>query len=432
MNKSKHLTLEDRIVIEIRLQQRESFRSIGRELGKDPTTIAKEVKNHIQFKQSGAYGRNFNDCLFRKDCGHRRLCDKKRCNRVCSLCKTHRCSSLCADYRQEICQKLSKPPYVCSGCESRRGCTLEKRIYSAKSAQKEYEIVRSESRRGIQLTEGEALRLDALISPLLKKGQSLHHICASHVNEIMVDQRSLYNYVAAGIFSARNLDMPRVVRMGRRKKRKDGFKVDKKCRIGRTYPDYLNFMQEHPDATIVEMDSVKGKTGGKVILTLHFCVPQFMLAFIRDANTAQSVIDIFNWLWQVLGPDTFRKLFQVVLGDNGSEFSNPSALEMSLQGEPRTRIFYCDPGAPYQKPAVENNHGLMRRVIPKGISLDTFSQGDITLMMNHINSYKRANLGDKSPYEVFASLYGEEALRRMGAELIPADEITLRPYLLKK
>jgi IS30 family transposase len=432
VNKSKHLTLEDRIVIEIRLQQRESFKSISRELGKDPTTIAKEVKNHIQFKQSGAYGRNFNDCLFRKDCGHRRLCDKKRCNRVCSLCKTHRCSSLCADYRQEICQKLSKPPYVCSGCESRRGCTLEKRIYSAKSAQKEYEIVRSESRRGIQLTEGEALRLDALISPLLKKGQSLHHICASHVNEIMVDQRSLYNYVAAGIFSARNLDMPRVVRMGRRKKRKDGFKVDKKCRIGRTYPDYLNFMQEHPDATIVEMDSVKGKTGGKVILTLHFCVPQFMLAFIRDANTAQSVIDIFNWLWQVLGPDTFRRLFQVVLGDNGSEFSNPSALEMGLQGEPRTRIFYCDPGAPYQKPAVENNHGLMRRVIPKGISLDTFSQGDITLMMNHINSYKRANLGDKSPYEVFASLYGEEALRRMGAELIPADEITLRPYLLKK
>jgi IS30 family transposase len=432
VNKSKHLTLEDRIVIEIRLQQRESFKSISRELGKDPTTIAKEVKNHIQFKQSGAYGRNFNDCLFRKDCGHRRLCDKKRCNRVCSLCKTHRCSSLCADYRQEICQKLSKPPYVCSGCESRRGCTLEKRIYSAKSAQKEYEIVRSESRRGIQLTEGEALRLDALISPLLKKGQSLHHICASHVNEIMVDQRSLYNYVAAGIFSARNLDMPRVVRMGRRKKRKDGFKVDKKCRIGRTYPDYLNFMQEHPDATIVEMDSVKGKTGGKVILTLHFCVPQFMLAFIRDANTAQSVIDIFNWLWQVLGPDTFRRLFQVVLGDNGSEFSNPSALEMGLQGEPRTRIFYCDPGAPYQKPAVENNHGLMRRVIPKGISLDTFSQGGITLMMNHINSYKRANLGDKSPYEVFASLYGEEALRRMGAELIPADEITLRPYLLKK
>jgi IS30 family transposase len=309
---------------------------------------------------------------------------------------------------------------------------LEKRIYSATYAQREYEQVRSNSRQGVQLIEEEALRLDALISPLLKKGQSLHHICASHADEIMVDERTLYHYVAAGIFSARNLDMPRVVRMGKRKKKTDGFKVDKKCRIGRTYQDFLDFMQRHPGAPVVEMDSVEGKTGGKVLLTLHFTVPQFMIAFIRDANTSQSVIDIFNQLSQVLEPDAFRRLFQVVLGDNGSEFSNPSALETDPQGEYRTRVFYCDPQAPYQKPAVENNHSLIRRIIPKGASLDAFSQEDITLMMNHINSYKRANLGDKAPYEVFAALYGEELLRRMGAELISADKVILRPYLLKK
>ncbi len=432
MNKNRHLTQEERIIIESWLQKKESFKSIGRELGKDPTTIAKEVKNHIQFKQTGAYGKSFNDCLNRTDCSLRRLCGNKRCNRVCSFCNTHRCSSLCTDYRQEICWRLSKPPYVCNGCELRRSCRLEKRIYSATYAQREYEQVRSNSRQGVQLTEEEALRLDALISPLLKKGQSLHHICASHADEIMVDERTLYNYVAAGIFSARNLDMPRVVRMGKRKKKADGFKVDKKCRIGRTYQDFLDFMQRHPGAPVVEMDSVEGKTGGKVLLTLHFTVPQFMIAFIRDANTSQSVIDIFNQLSQVLEPDAFRRLFQVVLGDNGSEFSNPSALETDPQGEYRTRVFYCDPQAPYQKPAVENNHSLIRRIIPKGASLDAFSQEDITLMMNHINSYKRANLGDKAPYEVFAALYGEELLRRMGAELISADKVILRPYLLKK
>lgn len=431
-NMNKHLTLEERIVIEKLLNQRESFKSIGRELGKDPTTISKEVRNHIQFRQTGCYGKSFNDCLVRKDCGLRNLCDNKNCRRICSFCNSHRCASFCSEYRQEICKRLSKPPYVCNGCELRKSCRVEKRIYSASHAQKEYEIVRSESRQGIQLTKEEALRLDALISPLLQKGQSLHHICAGHRDTIMVDQRSLYNYVGAGLFSARNLDMPRVVRMGKRKKKKDGFKVDRKCRIGRTYPDFLVFIQDNPDFTVVEMDSVEGQVGGKVLLTLHFRIPQFMLAFIRDANTSQSVIDIFNWLWHVLGPDTFCKLFQVVLGDNGSEFSNPSALEMSPQGESRTRVFYCDPQAPYQKPAVENNHGLLRRVIPKGTSLDAFNQEDITLMMNHINSYKRANLGDKSPYEVFAALYGEEALRRMGAELIKADEITLRPYLLQK
>jgi IS30 family transposase len=133
-----------------------------------------------------------------------------------------------------------------------------------------------------------------------------------------------------------------------------------------------------------------------------------MIAFIRSANTSQSVIDIFNQLYMSLNPDNFRKLFQVILGDNGSEFSNPTAIEMDHLGNQRTRVFYCDPQAPYQKGAVENNHTLVRRIIPKGASLDCFTQADISLMMNHINSYRRPNLGDKTPYEVFASLYGKK------------------------
>lgn len=432
MNKNRHLTQVERIIIERRLLEKESFKSIGRELSKDPTTIAKEVKNHIQFQKTGCYGKVFNDCLIRKGCSVRHLCGNRRCNRYCGFCNAHPCLSLCSDYRQYICQRLSKPPYACNGCEQRKSCTLEKRIYSATHAQKEYEAVRSESRQGVQLTEEESLRLDSLISPLVMKGQSLHHICASHADEIMVDERSIYNYIGAGIFTARNLDMPRVVRMGKRKKKKDRFKVDKKCRVGRTYQDFLDFMVQHPGLPVVEMDSVEGRKGGKVLLTLHFTVPQFMLAFIRDANTSQSVIDIFSRLYLDLQPDSFHRLFRVLLGDNGSEFSNPSAIETAPQGGCRARVFYCDPQASYQKGAAENNHTLIRRILTKGTSLDAFIQEDITIMMNHINSYGRANLGDKSPYEVFVSLYGEDILKRMGAELIPADKITLRPSLLKK
>lgn len=73
-----------------------------------------------------------------------------------------------------------------------------------------------------------------------------------------------------------------------------------------------------------------------------------------------------------------------------------------------------------------------QRIVPKGSSLDDFTQEDITLMMNHINSYARPNLGDKTPYEVFAMLYGEDILKEMGVELIPPDKITLHPSLLKK
>jgi len=432
MDKNRHLNQEGRNIIEQRLLRKESFKSIGSELGKDPTTIAKEVKSHIQFRKTGCYGRAFNDCLFRKGCTAQHLCGNRKCTRYCCFCNAHPCSSLCPDYHQQICSRLSKPPYVCNACDDKRSCTLEKRVYSAVCAQREYEAIRSESRQGLQLTEEDALRLDSLISPLLMKGQSLHHICVNHANEIMFNERSLYNYVDSGIFTAKNIDMPRVVRMGRRKKKKDPFKVDKKCRIGRSYQDFLQFTATYPGIPIVEMDSLEGKKGGKVLLTLHFTIPQFMLAFIRDANTSQSVIDIFNKLYLDLTPAVFCRLFQVLLGDNGSEFSNPSAIELDLQGNRRTNVFYCDPQASYQKGAAENNHTLIRRIIPKGKSLDQLSQDDINLMMNHINSYGRLNLGDKSPYEVFASLYGEDSLRKVGAQLIPPDKVTLRPSLLKK
>ena len=432
MNKNKHLTMSDRLMIEHHLNNNLSYKGIGRDLLKDPTTISKEVKNHISFKKSGAYGRPFNDCSYRNSCIETKICGKLGCRKkVCKFCSSTSCTEHCIVYQKDVCQLLNKPTYVCNGCNIRRNCTLEKRLYIASDAQKEYEAIRSESRQGIQLTEADSIRLDSIISPLLKKGQSLHNICINHKDELMYDERTLYNYVDYGVFSAKNIDMPRKVRMSRRRPKKI-YKVDKTCRIDRTYNDFITFMQNHPCFPIVEMDSVEGAKGGKVLLTIHFTIPQFMLAFIRDANTSQSVIDIIDQLYLELRPDIFCDLFKVLLGDNGSEFSNPKAIEFDKQGNRRTNVFYCDPSAPFQKGAVENNHSMIRRIIPKGKTLDIYTQDDITLMMNHINSYGRNNLGNKTPYEIFASLYGEEILRKMGAILIPADEVTLHPSLLKK
>lgn len=431
MEKHKHLTLTDRIIIEKRLVERVSFRGIAAELAKDPSTISKEVKGHLQFKQSGCYGKSFNNCRNRMTCAPEHLCGSKRCKRSCKFCSKHRCSRFCPDFQAEICRLLASPPYVCNGCRQKTRCSLEKRLYSATRAQKEYEEVRSEARQGLQISCQEAQRLDAIISPLLKKGQSLHHICIHHKDEIMCHERTLYQYVSAGIFSVGNMDMPRVVRMGRRRPKKNGFKVDRRCREKRTYLDYKQFMAENPGLPVVEMDTLEGLKGGKVLLTIHFTVPQFMLAFIRDANTSKSVIDIFNHLVQKLGAESFRTLFPVLLADNGSEFSNPYAIETDPEGSLRSRVFYCDPQSPYQKPAVENNHTFIRRIIPKGKSLNHLTQDDIQRVMNHVNSYSRKNLGDKSPWEIFAALYGEHILKEMDAELVPADKVTLHPSLLK-
>jgi IS30 family transposase len=200
------------------------------------------------------------------------------------------------------------------------------------------------------------------------------------------------------------------------------------------------------------MDTVIGRVGGKVLLTLSFVNSSFMLAYLRDANTSKSVTDIFQMLWESLGKEYFMELFPVILTDNGSEFSNPAAIEFGPEFSPlppdedrqgqarsdeetnrRTHLFYCNPSSPFEKGAIENNHEFIRRILPKSTSFDHLTQGnDIRLMLNHINSYKRKKLSDKSPYEMFAFLHGEEVLRRLGAELIPSQDIILKPELLRK
>ena len=433
MNKQKHLTLDSRILIETKLNEQESFKAIGRFLGKDCTTISKEVKNHISFEKTGAYGRAFNDCrlALQHQCSAQKLCldCTSHKNRFCWTCG--KCTSSCIIYDKYVCPKLSKPPYVCNGCPDRNRCSLEKRLYKAAYAQKEYEQVRTESRSGFALSEKELKQIDDIVSPLLLKGQSLHHIAVHHSDELMKSERTLYSYINSGLFTARNIDMPRTVRMRPRKNVPRTLKVDKSCRIGRDFSAFQDHLAQHPDAAIRQLDSVEGMKGGAVLLTIHFVEQELQLAFLRQHNDSQSVIDILNRLYIELRSDIFMEIFPVLLADNGSEFSNPSAIEFDSQGNLRTRMFYCNASAPYQKGSCENNHELIRRIIPKGVDIGQYTQEQIDLMMSHINSYARKKLGNKSPYEVFEFQYGKEILNTFHLQKIPADEIILSPELLK-
>ena len=432
MSKQKHLTFEERTIIESELKNQSSFKEIGLLLGKDCTTISKEIRAHRIPEKTGAYGKAFNDCLnaVNHSCKLCHVCD--RCTspkRPCWSCG--QCTGHCVAYVKYTCPKLSKPPYVCNGCPDRFRCCLEKFIYHAAKAQTEYNELKSESRSGVAISERELCQLDGVISPLLKQGQSLHHISIYHADEVMRSERTLYKYVNYGLFSARNIDMPRVVRMRPRKTKPSALKVDKSCRIGRTFEAYQSYLSANPDTPVCQLDSVEGIKGGAVLLTVHFVQQELQLAFLRQANDSQSVIDIFERLYFEMRPDIFVETFPLLLADNGSEFSNPKAIEFDVQGNRRTRMFYCDPNAPYQKGNCENNHEMIRRIVPKGTDWGQYTQTQIDLMMSHINSYARKTLGNKSPYEVFAFLYGEELLKMFNLTYIPADEIILTPALLK-
>ena len=180
------------------------------------------------------------------------------------------------------------------------------------------------------------------------------------------------------------------------------------------------------------MDTVKGGIAGKVLLTLHFVETGFMIAILNDSNTSKNVIKAFRRLYHLFGREIFMRLFPVILTDNGSEFSNPLRIEVDENGEIRTKVFYCDSNRPDQKGSIEVNHEFIRRIIPKGTSLDEYTQYDINLMMSHINSYGRKRFNDRSPYRMFKAMYGEEVIKRLGIEKIPRDEINLTPELLKK
>ncbi len=180
------------------------------------------------------------------------------------------------------------------------------------------------------------------------------------------------------------------------------------------------------------MDSVEGRKGGKVLLTIYFRNCSLMLAFIRDTNTARSVSEIFDQLYRLLRHDTFTSLFQVILTDRGSEFTNPLAIEFNENNERRTHVFYCDPQRSDQKGGCEVTHEMIRRVLPKGTSFDGLAQDDITLMMSHINSYNRKKLNNQSAHQLFSFLNSEEILEKLNIKLIPANEINLTPLLLKK
>ena len=430
MAKHAHLTLQERSIICVRLTEKVSLAHIAAELEKDPGTISREIRKHKVEIETGAYGRGFNPCLHRRSCTKTDLC--KTCyssNRRCCFCKN--CNKNCPDFEEEVCPKLSEPPYVCNGCPDRLRCTLRKYEYQPVHADKQYKETLSSSRTGFAIDPEELERVNQIVSPLIKNGQSIHHIYMNNADELMMSEKSIYNLLNAGAFDANRMDCPRSVRMRPRKKESEK-KIDRHCFEGRTYKDFTEFTTDNPDVAVVQMDSVIGRKGGKVLLTVFFTSCNLLLAFLRDNNTARSVLNVFNDLYETLGRNTYCQLFPLILTDRGSEFSNPVSIEFDKDGERRSLVFYCDPSSPYQKGGIEVAHELIRRVLPKNTSFDNLQQEDIDLMLCHINSYKREKLNGRSAYQLFSFLYGDDILPKLNICEIEPNDIILTPKLLKK
>jgi IS30 family transposase len=431
---AKHLNLDDRTTIQIGLKEGKSISEIAKELCKEKTTILREIKSkrhYVDFRDYPSIQAR-NACIERYTCKIKENCKSPECykrNKNCRLCG--KCISYCDKFTEEKCPKYNESPFVCNGCEKKPRCTLSKWLYDAKKAQSKYENVLSESRQGISLSETELNNVNNIISPLLKKGQSVRSICENNSDKIMLSEKTVYNYIGKRLLSADKFDLARTVQRKIHKKAGPPLRIDKKCRSGRTYADFENYLMKNPDTPVVEIDTVEGRRGGKVILTVFFRNCGIQLGFLRDKNDSASVTGIFQNLMALLDDD-FKILFPVVLGDRGSEFSNPGGIEVNFDtGEIVSSVFYCDPQCTNQKSRCEKNHEFIRYILPKKSCFDRFEQKDITLMMNHINSYGRKMFNNKSPLENFIDIYGPEIAKKLDLVLIPATDIVLKPTLLK-
>lgn len=424
------------MAIERMIESDYTFSTIGRHLKRSASTISREVRNH-----RGFVGRftpeGKNDCVNKFGCLRNSICEDAPVHGCilhrCKTCPDHVCFEICDAYISEHCPKLEKPPYVCTHCKQRKNCKHIHAYYTAHRAHAEYKKQLSSARSGIRKTRAELDEIGRIIEPLIKRGQSPAHICATHGKELGISERTLYNYIDSRAFTVRNLDLPKKVAYRKRRKKKPLTHLEYKYRIGRTYEDFKSFIKDNPQLSIVEMDTVRGsRTKDKVLLTMIFRKNSFMLIFLMPDATQESVISVFDALTNLLGNDLFQRLFSVILTDNGVEFKDVLSLEYAPNGLPRTRLFYCDPQASWQKPQVENNHKLIRRILPKGKRLDFLKSSDVLLISNHINSVIRDNLGDRTPFDLMVSEDEKKLLSLLQLQPIPPDEVVLKPALIKR
>lgn len=391
MNK-RRLTIENRMLIEQLLRVNYKLKDIASAIDSNPSTVSREIKK-------------------------RRITGK-------------------GIFKE--CEKINRFPFVCNGCPNKTYCRKKKYYYNYIKAQNNYEYLLKNSRIGIDMTIDEIDYWNEYFKDKLKhKNQPILHLFNNIESVFPKSIQTFYNYVHKGYFTFINDEMlPRAYSYKPRKRtsEKHVIRFDNIIRTGRTLNDMDKYIKLNSNANIVEMDTVIGKfEDKKCILTLYFRNSKLMLMFLIDKYKPKDVSNVFKQLKRNLGIDNFKKLFEVILTDNGWEFSKPNDIEFDQEnGEKLINLFYCEPYSSWQKGGIERNHEFIRYIIPKGITFDKLTKQNIIDMMNNINNVSRKSLNFETPYNLFKSIYGDKITKKLHLQPIKKDEVNLSYNILIK
>lgn len=176
--------------------------------------------------------------------------------------------------------------------------------------------------------------------------------------------------------------------------------------------------------THFEGDSVVGVAKGRhnTLITLVNTASQFLLIRRSENKTGQATVDVLDKLEEEI-PELW-KIMETLLLDNGIEFSKIEEMMTSVKDKEKKRfqVYFTHPYASYERGCNENKNRLIRRYFKKGKLVEDLSDEDILNIARKINNMPRKALGYRTPLEVF-----ENNLKKKGIDTSFLDIYRIKP-----
>lgn len=124
-----------------------------------------------------------------------------------------------------------------------------------------------------------------------------------------------------------------------------------------------------------------------------------LLAKMPDA-TAESALAAFTLkLRSIAEPMRLTLTY-----DQGKEMM----AHRELAARTGVRVYFCDPHSPWQRPTCENTNGLLRQYLPKGTDLSVYTQAELDVIADSMNTRPRRTLDWHTPLQVFSRLLDQQ------------------------
>ena len=391
----RRLDRAERAAIERGLDKNRSARAMARDLGRSQSSVADEVRRNRTVSRGPAKG-----------------------ERVESV-------------PEGACARLQRWPHVCNGCNKRRyHCGRPFRCeYSAARAQGLADGTLSDSRRGVDRSEGEFERIAAAIRADLARGLSPAQISAGRSREFRAAPSTIYRWIERGYAGMSNMELRRKV--GYRERRRA---VARPTAHGpeRSFAAFSALPEGGREAAC-EMDAVIGRASDRrCVPTIYLRCCRAQICPLLPERSSSAVAAALDVLEAAVGKDAFQRMFGLVLTDNGTEFSDWESLERScLPGRAaRCRVYYCDVRQSQQKGGCERNHVELRKLLPKrrGVPFDDLEAADMAAVMPQLNSEPRPSMAFRFPLRALLAAYGGDGaapMEALGVEEVPHGELLL-------